>query len=213
MTIAIMGGTFNPVHYGHLRVAEEVRGLLNVDKVIFIPAFNPPHKDDHSFISSEHRIKMVSLAIEDNPAFEVSDREIRRGGASYSVETLREMADEERGEEFHFIVGADSFNEITTWHEFEEIFMLANIIVVPRPGYRVKRVEEALPVAEASKFWYDETRDLYPNDYGRFVKFMETTPMGISSSRIRELVKRGDSVKYLIPPSVEGYIKKERLYR
>ncbi|MCP3677721.1 MAG: nicotinate-nucleotide adenylyltransferase [Deltaproteobacteria bacterium] len=213
MTIAIMGGTFNPVHYGHLRVAEEVRGLLNVDKVIFIPAFNPPHKDDDSFISSEHRIKMVSLAIEDNPAFEVSDREIRRGGASYSVETLRELADDEGEGDIHFIVGADSFNEITTWHKFEELFMMANIIVVPRPGYRVKRVEEALPVAEACKFWYDEARDLYLNDSGRFVKFMETTPIGISASGIRELVKRGDSVRYLIPPAVEGYIERERLYR
>jgi len=207
-----MGGTFNPVHYGHLRVAEEVRELLNVDKVIFIPAFNPPHKDDSSFISSEHRIEMVHLAIEDNPAFDLSDREIRRGGASYSVETLREMA-EEGSEEIHFIVGADSFNEITTWHEYKEIFTLANIIVVPRPGYPLKRVDEALPVAEASSFWYDEARDIYPNDYGRFVKFMETTPMGISSSAIREVVERGGSVRYLIPPAVDVYIERERLYR
>ncbi|MFQ5329835.1 MAG: nicotinate-nucleotide adenylyltransferase [Thermodesulfobacteriota bacterium] len=213
MTVAIMGGTFNPVHYGHLRVAEEVRELLNVDKIIFIPAFNPPHKDDDSFISSEHRIEMVRLAIEDNPSFEVSDREIRRGGASYSVETLREMADEEGGEEIHFIVGADSFNEITTWHKYKEIFTLANIIVVPRPGYRFKRVEEALPVAEARSFWYDEARDIYSNKYGRFVKFMETTPMGISSSTIREVVKRGGSTRYLIPPAVEGYIEREHLYR
>ncbi|MFQ5586236.1 MAG: nicotinate-nucleotide adenylyltransferase [Thermodesulfobacteriota bacterium] len=213
MRIAVMGGTFNPIHYGHLRVAEEVRDLIKIDRVVFIPACHPPHKNDRSFIASEHRLSMVKLAIEDNHAFYVSDREIRRGGKSYSVETLREIHAEEPGADIHFIVGADSFNEITTWHEYGELFTLANIIVVPRPGYPAKRVDEVLPVAEACKFWYDEARDIYPNDYGRFVQFVETTRMGISASRIRDMVKQGVSVRYLLPPTVGGYIEKEQLYR
>jgi len=213
MGCAILGGTFDPVHYGHLRMAEEVKECLRIERVIFIPAANPPHKEEHSFTAAEHRLNMVRLAIEGNPAFEASEREIQRGGVSYSVETLREIAGEEPDREIHFIVGADSFNEITSWHKYEELFQLANIIVVPRPGYALGQVEDVLPVAVASHFCYDEARGIYRGDGGRFIRFVETTGMGISASEIRGRVKRGASIRYLLPAPVAEYIEKEGLYR
>ncbi|MEK6598867.1 MAG: nicotinate-nucleotide adenylyltransferase [Deltaproteobacteria bacterium] len=213
MRIAIMGGTFNPIHFGHLRIAEEVREAFNLDKVIFIPTFMPPHKDNGSLISPEHRFEMVQLAVKDNPFFEASDVEIKRGGRSYSVVTLRALRDKYTGTDFSFIAGTDSFNDITTWCEYEELFKLTNFIVIPRPGYPVKKIAEILPVELARKFWYDAEKAVYINDYGKFVTYMETTLFGISASRIRKMIKEGNSTRYILPKEVEDYITKNGLYR
>lgn len=213
MRIAIMGGTFNPIHFGHLRIAEEVREAFNLDKVIFIPTFIPPHKDNGSLISPEHRFEMVQLAVKDNPFFEASDVEIKRGGRSYSVVTLRALRDKYTGTDFSFIAGTDSFNDITTWCEYEELFKLTNFIVIPRPGYPVKKIAEILPVELARKFWYDAEKAVYINDYGKFVTYMETTLFGISASRIRKMIKEGNSTRYILPKEVEDYITKNGLYR
>jgi nicotinate-nucleotide adenylyltransferase len=208
-----MGGTFNPIHLGHLRIAEEVREPFNLDKVIFIPTFIPPHKDNGSLISPEHRLEMVRLAVKGNPFFEVSDIEIKRKERSYSVVTLRELHDKYTGTEFNFIVGTDSFNDITTWCEYEEIVKLTNFIVIPRPGYPVKKIAEVLPVELAKKFWYDAERDVYANAYGRFVAYTDTTIFGISASKIRKMIKAGNTTRYILPKEVEDYITKNRLYR
>jgi len=213
MRIAIMGGTFNPIHFGHLRIAEEVREAFGLDKALFIPTFQPPHKDNGSLISPEHRLEMVRLAIKDNPFFEASDIEIKRGGRSYSVVTLRALHERHPDIEIHFIVGTDSFNDITTWCEYEELFRLTNFIVIPRPGYAVKKIGEVLPVELAKKFWYDSEKAVYANAYGMFVSYMETTLYSISASRIRKMIKEGLSTRYLLPVEVEGYIIKNRLYR
>ncbi|MEK7841225.1 MAG: nicotinate-nucleotide adenylyltransferase, partial [Deltaproteobacteria bacterium] len=205
MRIAIMGGTFNPIHFGHLRIAEEVREPFNLDKVIFIPTFIPPHKDNGSIISPEHRLEMVQLAVKGNPFFEASDIEIKRKERSYSVITLRELHDKYTGTDFSFIVGTDSFNDITTWCEYEELFKLTNFIVIPRPGYPVKKIAEILPVELARKFWYDAEKAVYINDYGKFVTYMETTLFGISASRIRKMIKEGNSTRYILPKEVEDY--------
>ena len=213
MRIAIMGGTFNPIHFGHLRIAEEVREAFSLDKALFIPTFQPPHKDNGSLISPEHRLEMVRLAIKDNPFFEASDIEIKRGGRSYSVVTLKALHEMHPDIEIHFIVGTDSFNDITTWCEYEELFRLTNFIVIPRPGYAVKKIGEVLPVELARKFWYDSEKAVYANAYGRFVSYMETTLYSISASRIRKMIKEELSTRYLLPVEVEGYIRKNRLYR
>lgn len=213
MRIAIMGGTFNPIHFGHLRIAEEVRETFGLDRVLFIPTYQPPHKDNGSLVSPQHRLEMVQLAVKDNPFFEASDMEIKRGGRSYSVVTLRALHNKYTGTDFSFIVGTDSFNDITTWCEYEEIFKLTNFIVIPRPGYPVKKIAEALPVELARKFWYDAKRGVYVNDYGRFVAYMETTLFGISASRIRKMIKEGNSTRYILPKEVEEYITKNGLYR
>src|SRR3989339_2139610 len=130
MRIAIMGGTFNTIHFGHLRIAEEVRETFGLDKALFIPTYQPPHKDDDSLISPEHRLLMVRLATKDNPFFETSDIEIKRGGRSYSIVTLKELHEKFPKTDFSFIVGTDSFNDITTWCKYEELFKLTNFIVI-----------------------------------------------------------------------------------
>lgn len=213
MHTAIMGGTFNPIHFGHLRIAEEVREMFGLDKALFIPACQPPHKDNGSLISPEHRLLMVRLATKDNPFFEASDIEIKRGGRSYSIVTLKELHEKYPKTDFSFIVGTDSFNDITTWCEYEELFRLANFIVIPRPGYAVKKIGEVLPVELARKFWYDAEKAVYTNDYGKFVAYMETTLFGVSASGIRKLVKDGKSIRYVLPKEVEDYIAKNKLYR
>lgn len=213
MHIAIIGGTFNPIHYGHLRIAEEVREALSLDKVLFIPTSQPPHKDDGSLIPPEHRLEMVRLSTSDNPFFEVSNIEIKRGGRSYSVETLRALRKENPGFEWSFIVGTDSFNDITTWREYEELFRLTNFVVVSRPGHPIKKIGEVLPIELARGFWYDESKGVYLNPAGRFVAYLETTCLDISASAIRRMVKEGSSIRYLLPPGVEEYIQRERLYR
>src|SRR3970040_2861683 len=139
--------------------------------------------------------------------------EIKRGGRSYSVVTLRELHEQYPGTDFSFIVGTDSFNDISTWCEYEELFKLTNFIVIPRHGYAVKKIGEALPVELAKKFWYDSEKAVYANAYGMFVSYMETTLYSISASRIRKMIKEGLSTRYLLPVEVEGYIIKNRLYR
>lgn len=214
MKMAIMGGTFNPIHFGHLRIAEETREAYRLDRVAFIPAFSPPHKPDETITEPGARLEMTRLATAENPGFEVSEIEISRGGSSYTVETLRELhARHPKGLSVSLIVGNDSFNDITTWCNYEEIFALASFIVVPRPGYPVKKVAEALPVELARKFWYDSDTGRYANSFGTTVSYFETTLFGISSSDIRRRVAEGRSIRYLVPPAVEEYIREKGLYR
>lgn len=214
MHMAIFGGTFNPIHFGHLRIAEEVLEDLGLDKAVFMPASVPPHKPEAPVTPPQARLEMLRLAIADNPNFEASDAEIKRGGRSFTIDTVRELR--EKGPKdirISLIVGDDSFNNITTWCEYEALIESANFIVVPRPGYAMKKPAEALPVELARKFWYDSDTDSYMNSYGTAITYIQTTLMDISSSDIRRRVKEGLSVRYLMPEEVIGYIMKEGLYR
>ncbi len=214
MHIAVLGGTFDPIHYGHLRVAEEVREDLDLDRIIFMPAAIPPHKPDEQTTPPEFRIEMVRLAVSGNAGFEVSPMEIERGGKSYTIDTVRGL--EKRGEkdlEISLIMGADSFNEITSWMDYRELLELANIIVVSRPRYAAEKLAEALPVELARKFWYDSVTGSYKNSAGKSVTYLGTTRFDISSSDIRRRVKEGKSIRYLLPPPVADHIAKHGLYK
>ncbi len=214
MHIAVMGGTFNPIHFGHLRVAEEVAEGLAVDKVIFMPASTPPHKPGQNLPEPGLRLEMIRIAIEGNPRFEVSDMEIRRGGRSYTFETIKELKSTgPEGLAISLITGSDSFNEITTWCEYEELVRIASFIVVPRPGYPIKKVAEVLPVELAKKFRYDSDTDSYVSSFGTSVTYFNSTPIGISSSGIRETIDRGGSARYLLDKGVLEFIEKAGLYR
>jgi nicotinate-nucleotide adenylyltransferase len=214
MHIAVMGGTFDPIHYGHLRVAEEVREDFGLDRVIFIPAYIPPHKPDEGKTPPELRIEMVRLAVAGNPGFEVSSIEIERGGKSYTIETVKELKKKgEKDLEISLIMGTDSFNDITSWMDYRELLELANIIVVPRPGYAAEKLAEALPVELARKFRYDSATESYINLAGRSVTYLETARFDISSSDIRRRVKEGRSIRYLLPPQVADHIAKHGLYK
>ena len=213
MKTGILGGTFNPVHMAHLAIAEEVKQAFQLDRILFIPAAEPPHKDVAGEVSFKHRLAMVKLAIQDKPDFQVSDLEIRRQGKSYSVDTLEILKQEDPDGELFFIIGLDSYRDIASWKEFDRIFSLCQLVVTTRPGVEVSDPLAPLPVAIHSDFCYDETSKKIRHKSGNYVFFLSKTKLDISSTRIRKLLHSGQSVTDLIPSAVSDYIEKNHLYR
>lgn len=212
MKIGILGGTFNPIHNAHLRIAEEARDRFALDRVLFVPAATPPHKPAIGELSFADRFQMVQLAIADNSFFGISDMEGVRGGRSYSVDTLRELTVRYPGDELYFIVGGDSFQEISTWRDYGTIFTLCNVIAVQRPGATFESLAKALPVAIAHQFCYNEPAKMLSHSSGCGVFALHGVLLDISSSEIRALSGRGRSIRYLVPDAVDKYIKDHRLY-
>jgi len=212
MKIGILGGTFNPIHLAHLRIAEEVRDRFALDRIIFIPAATPPHKELDGDIAYADRRAMVDLAIAGEPAFSVSDIEERRGGRSYSVYTLAELHTLHPADELFFIIGSDSFLEIASWYRAAEIFTLSNIVVVERPQAPVTDLLAALPVAMRAEFCYDSAEMRLTHRSGFSVYYLPGIPLAISSSEIRRLVRAGHSIRYLVPDTVTRYISEKRIY-
>lgn len=213
MRVGILGGSFNPVHFGHLRVAEEVREALRLDRVLFIPAALPPHKVGHRLAPPEHRLAMVRLAIRGNAAFAVSTIELERQGRSYSVETLRALRGQHPDWHLHFIVGLDAFAEIGTWKDYRELFALADFVVISRPGFALRPLRSLLPVAARKDFWYAPDRLTLHHRSGHTVAFQAVTGLDISATAIRSRVGQGKSIRYLVPAAVERYIAAHQLYR
>lgn len=214
MKLGILGGTFNPIHLAHLRVAEEVREGCGLDRVLFIPAAVPPHKAVAEDIPFAHRLAMVEAAIRDNPRFAVSDIEIRRPGKSYSVHTLEALRRERPDDEFYFIIGMDSFRDLASWKEYPRLFALAHVVVATRPGIETADPRSLLPVAIMKDFCYNcASKSLRNHLSGTSVIFFEEIFLDISSTKIRRLVEAGRSVRYLVPPAVLDYIDRHGLYR
>jgi len=200
LKIGLMGGTFDPIHYGHLVAAEEARINFNLSKVIFIPAGNPPHKKDYKVTDSEHRYIMTALAVNSNPYFEVSRVEVDREGYTYTVDTLKWFREKyDNSVELFFISGADAILDILTWRKVEEVLKYCTFIAATRPGYTSEQLERKVK----------EVKNLY----GKEIFILEVTGMAISSTDIRKKVKNGQSIKYLVPEAVEYYIIKNNLYR
>lgn len=212
MRIGILGGTFNPIHIAHLRIADEVRERFDLDSVIFVPAATPPHKPLAGELPFARRCRMVELAIADNPSFAVSDLEGKRRGKSYSIDTLHAFRTDHPDDEFFFIVGSDSFLDIGSWREYAAIFACCNIVVVERPGAVIASLEAALPVDIAPEFCYYGAEKRLAHRSGYSVYYVEGIPLEISSSAIRTLVQLGRSIRYLVPAAVEHFIKEHRLY-
>lgn len=212
MKIGIIGGTFNPIHIAHLRIAEEVRESFALDRLLFIPSASPPHKPLAGELSFRHRYKMAELAVHDNPLFAVSNLEGKRGGKSYSIDTLHALRGDYPADEFFFIIGSDSFCEIGLWREYAAIFTLCNIVAVERPGSIVTDPMKALPVDIAGEFCYYGAEKRLAHRSGYSVYYLEGIPLDISSSAIRELARLGRSIRYLVPEAVAHYIKENRLY-
>ena len=218
MRIGILGGTFNPVHSGHLRIAEEVREALSLDKVIFIPCYDPPHKNEADIASADARMQMLELAVSDNPFFETSDMELKRGGKSYSIETLTRLREEYGdSDELLFIIGMDSYAEVGIWKSYASLFEIADFVVVRRPSVSDQREEvsplELLPVDIRDEFCYDSQKNIAVHRSGRRTYFLETTMLDISSTGLRDCLLKGKSVKYLVPFVVEQFIKEKGLYK
>lgn len=214
MKTGILGGTFNPVHFGHLRVAEEVREKLNFERILFIPSSAPPLKTE-DLADAGHRYEMTRLATGTNPFFEISDIESKRSGKSYTVETLITLREIYPDNEFYFIVGIDSFLDIPAWHQPERIMDLTNFVVVSRPGFHFLSLSSMtrMGVRILSKLDSHEL-EMYKSGIktGRELYLLNVTPMDISATDLRRRIRTGMSIKYLLPENVESYIISNRLY-
>jgi nicotinate-nucleotide adenylyltransferase len=205
LRVGILGGTFDPIHYGHLAIAEEVREALQLDRILFVPAARPPHKLDEEVAPATDRAAMVALAIAGNSAFSMSRIELERDGPSYTADTLGELADEAARQRvarsLYFIISAEALASLGTWHEPARILELARLAVVPRPG-------SPLPGGAA-------LAAMLPGGSGSVarVECVETVPLANSSSDVRARAAAGRSIRYLVPPAVESYIHEHRLYR
>ncbi len=214
--LGILGGTFNPIHYGHLAAAEEVRERLRLDRVLFVPSFLPPHKQEADIPTAEQRMEMVRLATRGNTSFEPSEVELRRGGRSYSIDTIEALRRDRPGAELYFITGIDSFLDIQTWHEWERLLTFCKFVVLSRPGYHFSDLLKIGFMREASQ--QVKELDLGERTHavvqsGPFEIHLELIPLyDISSTDIRRRVKEGARLKYLLPEAVETYIIKNKLY-
>jgi nicotinate-nucleotide adenylyltransferase len=214
MRWGLLGGTFDPIHFGHLRGAEEMMGILNLNRIIFVPSSRPPHKLEAQITSFHHREQMIKMAIEGNVNFSYSEVENLRAGKSYSVETVEYFLSKYiKDLELFFIVGQDAFQAITTWKNWEKLLFMCNFAVMTRPGYKDMKLEEIMPIDIASQFKYDETIDGYKGPTGYAIYFRHVSFLDISSSRIREMAKTNKSIRYLMPDAVRQYIFKNSLYQ
>lgn len=195
--LGIMGGTFDPIHYGHLLMAEEARQAFALDEVVFVPNGRPAHKKAYLVSSPEDRFAMTRLATGSNPCFSASRIEIDRPGPSYTIDTLREFhALHPDLEALYFITGADAVLEILTWHEADKLAQECQFIAVTRPGFVLERLPEIVDAAFMGR-----------------VHFLPIPSLEISSTDIRTRVREGRSIKYLTPEPVEAYIRQKDLYR
>ncbi|WP_400164131.1 nicotinate-nucleotide adenylyltransferase [Brevibacillus sp. TJ4] len=185
--VGIMGGTFDPIHCGHLLAAEQAREQAKLDEVWFLPTHIPPHKSRHGLTPAHHRLRMVELAVADHPAFHVCDEELRREGPSYTYDTMRLLTQKFPTHHFSFIIGGDMVNTLPEWNHYEELVRMIRFIGLARPGSRMKRENES-------------------------VTYVEMPVWDISSTLIRNRVGAGKSIRYLVPDAVARYIKENGLY-
>lgn len=197
--IGILGGTFNPIHYGHLLLAESARDRLGLDLVLFIPTGNNPMKTTDGDVDALLRYEMTRLGINGNCCFDISDLEIKRDGYTYTIDTLKELKKIYPGDELYFIVGADIVFDIDAWKQADEVMKLVTLVTTFRPGYDQNRLDERVI----------ELKEMY----GARILKLFTPEMDISSSEIRSRVRHGYSIKYLLPESVETFIYENHLYR
>ncbi len=198
MDIGILGGTFDPIHYAHLAIAEEARTQVGLERVVFVPAGQPPHKLDEVITPAHHRLAMLKLALASNPHFLISQVDLERPGPCYTADTLALLQEKWGPEaELYFIIGADSLLEMHTWYHPERIIELARLIVAPRLGrsFHLAQLEKSLP------------------GLSRRVLTIQTPLLEISSTDLRRRVREGKSIKYYLPEEVEAYIFEHGLYR
>ena len=196
LRLGVLGGTFDPPHYGHLALAENGRVQLRLDRVLFVPARQPPHKPSRPITPAHHRVAMVEAAIADNPAFLLSRVDLDRTGPHYTVETLALLQQEYPGAELYFLMGGDSLAEFLTWRDPAGIVRQARLGVMRRPGYEpdLAALERMVPGIRERLVWLDVPR------------------LDISASDLRRRVREGLPLRYLVPPTVEAYIRRQHLY-
>ena len=196
-SVGILGGTFDPIHYGHLAIAEEAREALGLERVLFVPAAAPPHKPGQPVTAPEHRLAMVRIAMSGNGAFEANDIEIRRGGPSYTVDTLDQLGEAGIAEPW-LILSSEALAQLATWRDPHRILQLARLAVLPRAGSDL-----------LGPNWVGAA---FPDASGR-VRFLPGPLLPISGSVVRRRVAAGRSIRYLVPEAVAAYIAQHALYR
>lgn len=213
MKVGILGGTFNPIHVGHLRAAEEIGEDLALEKVYLIPSGMPPHKTQAPIADFSHRLEMVRLASALSPLLDVWDIEGKRGGFSYSIETLKSFHSFfGPGLEVFFIIGTDAFLEIRTWKEHQNLFNYASFVVISRPGHTTELFAAFLDSLGVG-FQWNPKAEWFGHPSGTAVLRKDITLMDISASTIREKVTNGKSIRFLVPEAVREYIEKTGIYR
>lgn len=217
--IGVFGGTFDPVHKGHLGLAREIKDTFSLDRIVFIPVYQSPHKRDHSPSHSYHRLRMLARATESEPCFEVSDLEIERGGFSFTVDTLDALMKKEPGAEYFLILGLDAFLEIKTWKEYDRLWGMCHFVIGIRPGIHHKEPRRILANLFPEEDWQSSSPHLEPEitrfenkSTGTQLYFFRQTPLEISSSEIRERFSKGMEIKNMLPPEVENYMMRYQLY-
>jgi nicotinate-nucleotide adenylyltransferase len=200
MRIGVYGGSFDPVHFGHLVPVEEARRNLALDQILFMPAFQPPHKPSGTSAPSHHRFAMLALAFEAYPAFRLSDFEVARGGTTYTIETLRHLRAARADAEFLLVLGSDSLAGITTWRSWQELLGEFHVAVVEREGYPRDVLARELPPTISGLF-------------GETIFFAGNTPVTISSTWLRRAIPAGEDLSGSLPASVGAYLRKHGLYR
>jgi nicotinate-nucleotide adenylyltransferase len=193
LKLGVFGGTFNPIHYGHLINAQVIFEDFILDKMIFVPSKAPVHKEFMNGATGEDRYHMIEYAIEGNSNFEVSRIELDRDTPSYTIFTINELIDAYRESVFYLVIGIDSYNEFQTWKDYRDILKRVSLIVLKRPDSRIVNVE---------------IQKISDNIF-----FANNPPIAISSSKVRENIKEGKSIRYLVPPKVERYIIDKGLYK
>lgn len=199
--LGILGGTFNPVHLGHLMMAQDALERFRLDRVVFMPCARPPHKAARDLASDEDRLAMLRLAVRGDPRFTVSDLELRRGGISYTIETIRALQRRRPDVRWHFIIGSDSLFELHGWREIGELLRRCVFLTLERPGYSPARMT-------ARRLRLPEP---WPGRLARNV--FRGHVMDISSTEVRARAASGASIRFLVTPAVAGYIRRRKLYR
>ena len=209
--IGLLGGTFNPIHFGHLRMAQELAEAVNLDEVRFIPSANPPHKAAPS-VSAEQRCQMVQLAIENNPLFKLDTRELTRNGASYTIDTLVSLRNEIGNDvSLSLMMGSDAFAKLNTWHRWQELLNFCHLILVQRPNSLIKQPLDHALEALLHERYTEDLDDLSAQAAG-CIHMQSVTALDISSTAIRAAFQNKLSPHYLMPENVIHYIELHQLY-
>lgn len=222
MRFGILGGTFNPIHFGHLRAAEEVSDKINLDRVIFVPSGNPPFKTS-DLMDSSHRYEMTGISIDSNAKFVISDLEMRQGEKSYAINTIERLSGIYPDDELFFILGIDAFLDIPNWWKSDALTEMIDFVVVTREGFDLADIMKSPYIDAKGSNRYESDNNNKNGCYflspvcnlksGKRVIPVQVTALNISSTEIRRLIKVGKSIKYLLPEVVEQYIYGNNLYR
>jgi len=213
--VGLFGGTFDPIHCGHIRAAEEVLKRFSLDRVLFIPSFIPPHKERTGIAPAGDRLRMVELACREEPRFAASSIEVDAGEKSYSVITLEKVKRIYPGAWTFFVLGVDAFLEIETWRDYKRVLKECLFIVISRPGYRIEQTEGLLGRSWVEKVHHVSESENISDDLlrTRRVFLLSIPALDISSTEVRRRIERGETIKGLVPEAVEDYIHSHNLYR